>query len=115
MKTNRNTARRTSGFTLVELLVVISIIVVQSGLATPVAMRALKQGERVTGINNARNLKGALDLFASDFDGEYPSDNTAIEIAELQSDRIPSSNLNNKPKLQGKWKLNSKKLSKAVE
>lgn len=80
-----------SGFTLVELLVVISIIVVLAGLATPAAMSALGRVERLKGINNAKQIKSGLDLFASDFDAEYPSDETGEEIMEDASDTVTSS------------------------
>lgn len=75
-----------SGFTLVELLVVISIIVVLAGLSVPVAMKALGKAEQVTGISNVGNIKKAMDIFASDFDGEYPSDDTAAELSDILDD-----------------------------
>lgn len=112
MKTRTNNSSRRSGFTLVELLVVISIIVVLSGLATPVAVRALNHADQVTGINNARNIKGALDLFASDFDGTYPSDQTAIELAELNEEVSASSPSG---KLEGKWELKPKRLGSVTD
>ena len=43
-------------------------------------MKALGKAEQVTGINNVKGIKSALDLFAGDFDGEYPSDDTAEEL-----------------------------------
>lgn len=77
---------RPSGFTLVELLVVISIIVILAGIATPTALQALRHAERVEALANLRSLKGALDIFAADFQGEYPGDNTAEDLANLNRD-----------------------------
>ncbi|MDP0489866.1 MAG: type II secretion system protein [Verrucomicrobiota bacterium JB023] len=84
MKTNLQIARK--GFTLVELLVVISIIVVLAGIATPAAMKALNKAALVEGTNNVRNIKQGLDLFADDMNDEYPNDDTAEEIRELLDD-----------------------------
>ena len=86
MKTTKGQVR--SGFTLVELLVVISIIVVLAGLAVPTAMKALGKAEQVKGINNVKQIKNYLELFAGDYDGEYPSDDTAQEILELNDDNL---------------------------
>ena len=40
-------------------------------------------------MSNLRNVKGSLDLFASDFGGEYPSDATAAQLEELLTDGQP--------------------------
>jgi len=101
-----------SGFTLVELLVVISIIVVLAGLSVPVAMKALGKAEQVTGISNVGNIKKAMDLFAGDFDGEYPSDDTAEELGEILSDTAGSSSkgggLGNKSRLDKSSRLSDR-------
>lgn len=85
-----NNTKATKGFTLVELLVVISIIVVLAGLAVPTAMKALNRAALVQGINNVKTVKSAMDLFAQDFDGEYPSDDTAEELEDLMDDSVSS-------------------------
>lgn len=76
------TRKRRKGFTLVELLVVIAIIVALAALATPQIFKALKRAALAEAISNARQVKLALDSFANDFDGVYPSDDTADEVAE---------------------------------
>lgn len=97
---------RQSGFTLVELLVVISIIVVLAGLAVPATVGARNRADQVTGLNNVRGIKSALDLFASDFDGEYPNEATAREIAEIEADpQTQSSNALNGARLQSSTSL----------
>lgn len=104
--------RAPRGFTLVELLVVISIIVILAGIAAPAAMRALRHAERVEALANLRSVKASLDLFAADFHGEYPGDNTAREIANLRRDddeprTLRRSRLEGGSRLQGS-RLNGK-------
>ena len=65
------------GFTLIELLVVISIIAILISIATPALTRALKRAAMTKTLNNARQIKLALDQFAMDNDGQYPNENTA--------------------------------------
>lgn len=104
--------RKGGGFTLVELLVVISIIVILAGIATPTAMRALSHAERLEALSNLRTVKSALDLFASDFQGEYPNDSTAARIGELMRDEEPRRKLDSR-KLDGGRKLDSTRLTAA--
>ena len=105
-----NPPNRVRGFTLVELLVVISIIVILAGIAMPTATRALAHAERVEGMSDLRNVKSALDLFASDFEGEYPSDSTAAQIKELMRDDLPDGRLDSR-KLDGGRKLQPGRLT----
>ena len=65
---------RRKGFTLVELLVVIAIIVALAALATPQIFKALKRAALAEAISNSKQVKLALDSFATDFDGQYPSE-----------------------------------------
>lgn len=102
--------KKRRGFTLVELLVVISIIVILAGIAAPTAVGALKKAERLQAMSNLRNVKGGLDLFATDFGGEYPSDSTAAQLGKLLSDEEPRKK--NSSRLEGNWNLESKGLSK---
>ena len=98
--------KRAHGFTLVELLVVISIIVILAGIAAPTAMQALRHAERVQALANLRSVKGSLDIFAADFEGEYPGDSTAEQLANLRRDddeprQLRTSRLDGGRRLQG--------------
>lgn len=79
---NIATRKNRKGFTLVELLVVISIIVALAALATPQVFKALKRANLTEGVNNARQAKLALDAFAADNDTQFPSVDTAEDYEE---------------------------------
>lgn len=63
----------TSGFTLVELLVVIAIIGVLSSVLFPVFSRAKQDANRTLCASNLKQLAAALDLYAQDWNSNYPS------------------------------------------
>lgn len=60
------------GFTLIELMVVISIIAILAALLFPAVSGAKKQGEIATCKSNLRQLDVAANLFSTDNDGEMP-------------------------------------------
>jgi prepilin-type N-terminal cleavage/methylation domain-containing protein len=65
----RNGARR--GFTLVELLVVIGIIVLLAALGLPMVLRAYKQGTKTRTQMDLQSIATALNAYKQDF-GDYP-------------------------------------------
>jgi prepilin-type N-terminal cleavage/methylation domain-containing protein len=67
------------GFTLVELLVVISIIATLAGVGVPVIISKQKDGARAEAIANIKQIGLAMFTFDQDY-GSYPSDATGIEV-----------------------------------
>lgn len=69
--------RSTAGFTLVEMLVVISIIAVIAALAFPAISGAIEKGKITQDMNNLRQLGIATQTYLNDNDNTYfvPSDN----------------------------------------
>jgi prepilin-type N-terminal cleavage/methylation domain-containing protein len=60
------------GFTLVELLVVISIISALAGVLLPALSKVRQQSRTLLGMTNQRQIVSAVSLFAADNDQQYP-------------------------------------------
>jgi prepilin-type N-terminal cleavage/methylation domain-containing protein len=67
MKTRSASRRVASGFTLVELLVVISIIVVLAAMSFGAANMAMTKAKKLQTANDARALKQAIQAFNSEY------------------------------------------------
>jgi len=61
-----------AGFTLIELVVVISIILILAAILLPVFERALRSAEATSCLMNLRNIGYAAQLYAGDYDSHLP-------------------------------------------
>lgn len=83
-------SRMRRGFTLVELLVVISIIATLAGVGIPVIMSRVKDGARAEAIGNIKQVGLAMFTFEQDY-GSYPWNDTSTGgLVEVVKDNSSS-------------------------
>ncbi|MBI1375098.1 MAG: hypothetical protein GC159_20460 [Phycisphaera sp.] len=80
--THRATSRRSRGFTIVELLVVVTIIIALLVLIMPTYETAVERGEIVKCQSNQHQIYGGLLAYAGDFFMQLPDDHWATNSDE---------------------------------
>ncbi len=89
MKLNITRNKRRSGFTLIELMVVIAIIATLAGVAYPIILNQRNAGDRSAAAANLGNLHKTMQMFQNDH-GAYPCDATADKF--LEDERYSTAN-----------------------
>jgi prepilin-type N-terminal cleavage/methylation domain-containing protein len=69
---------RSSGFTLVEILVVIAIIAILAAMLLPALSGARERARRTSCINNLRQFSAAYEMYAEDYYERFPDRPVAL-------------------------------------
>lgn len=78
MKPNNN-----QGFTLIEIMIVVAIIIILAVIAVPAFNQARLKSQRAACVNNLRQLDGGKDLYALENNGNMPADQAALVSAGI--------------------------------
>ncbi len=65
--------KRSGGFTLIELMIVIAIIAILAAILVPNFIRARAQGQYTACKSNLKNVATALEMYSTDAAGRYPA------------------------------------------
>jgi len=82
--------RKRHGFTLVELLVVLSIIAALMALLLPALGKARRQARTLIGMRNMREIATGVGLYASDNDERYPPSIATVGVEDNWNWQAPS-------------------------
>jgi general secretion pathway protein G len=92
MKTGKNSAKaRENGFTLLELLVVLSILALLAAIVGPQVIKYLSSSRSQTAHVQVKNIAASLQLFRLDA-GRYPTSEEGLEALVKQPSTIPNWN-----------------------
>lgn len=80
-----------SEFTLVELLIVISIIAILAGMLLPALNKARKTAIKITCTNNSKQIGGGLMMYANDNHEFLLQHNAQGDLQSIRSDSILAS------------------------
>ncbi len=89
---NPMTRKHLSAFTLIELLIVITIIAVLASIALPAYNGVKERGDQTKDLSNAKQVALALRQFAIDNNGVYPAKMPAADYAAAAATQPTTSN-----------------------
>ena len=75
--------KQRSGFSLIELVIVVVIIAIIAAIAVPKLSRGATGANDAAVMQDLAQMRGAIDLFATEHGGTYPSSTPATFIAQL--------------------------------
>ena len=79
--TKSSKGSRASGFTLIELMIVVAIIGILAAIAIPKFADLIRKSSEGASKGNVGSIRSALSIYYGDLEGQYPSDAAALTVA----------------------------------
>ena len=73
MKASKVKGSRASGFTLIELMIVVAIIGILAAIAIPKFANLIRKSGEGASKGNVGSIRSALSIYYGDMEGQYPS------------------------------------------
>ena len=90
MRTSEGRAsKRTSGFTLIELMIVVAIIGILAAIAIPKFAELIRKSSEGASKGNLGAIRSALSIYYGDMEGQYPADLPALTVSGKYLASIP--------------------------
>jgi prepilin-type N-terminal cleavage/methylation domain-containing protein len=85
----KHTAKQKAGFTLIELMIVVSVIGILSGIALPKFASMVRKSREAATAGNLGSIRSAINIYYADMAGEYPTSLDALTTDKKYIDTIP--------------------------
>src|SRR5206468_6229263 len=80
----------TSGFTLIELMIVVAIIGILAAIAIPKFANLIRKSSEGASKGNVGSIRSALSIYYGDMEGQYPADMASLTVAGKYLSSVPS-------------------------
>ncbi|MBI4375022.1 MAG: prepilin-type N-terminal cleavage/methylation domain-containing protein [Elusimicrobia bacterium] len=81
--------RKSSGFTLIELMIVVAIIGILAAIAIPKFSNLIRKSQEGAGKGNLGSVRSALSIYYGDMEGVYPTELESLTVAGKYLSALP--------------------------
>ena len=89
--------RRVCGFTLIEVLMVVSALAIMAGIVIPQVTEAIEDARHASMLSNLREISSAIERYRMEHTGDPPDDLTGHALPQITGNTDAYGNVGNGP------------------